>query len=165
MADDNAARPTPGADDATLESYRVRVERVMAHIERALAGGEGPLDLDSLAAVGCFSRFHFHRIYRVVTGETPAQTVRRLRLHRAAVALLEDGRPVAEIAKEAGYGSVEAFTRAFTAAYQSAPAAYRESRRAWEDAPLGPVRVAGGAGLSPGRHRASRILPAYRRDV
>lgn len=118
---DEAHRPK----DATAQSYRARIERVLAHIERAAAAGEGELDLDALAEIACFSRFHFHRIYRGMVGETPAQTVRRLRLDRAAAALLETDRPVIEIAREAGYGGAEAFTRAFAAAYRAGPAAYR----------------------------------------
>ncbi len=119
MSDERRAR------DATVESYRARIDRVLAHIERAVAEGGGELDLDALAEIACFSRFHFHRIYRAMTGETPAQTVRRLRLDRAAAALLDSDRPVAEIAREAGYGGVEAFTRAFAAAYRAGPAAFR----------------------------------------
>ncbi|MCT9000220.1 AraC family transcriptional regulator [Chelativorans intermedius] len=106
----------------TRLSYGERIARVAGHIA---ANPVRDHDLDSLAALACFSPWHFHRIYRAMMGETVAQTVRRVRLHHAAGALVGGRRPIAEIALEAGYGSVEAFTRAFAAQYGETPAAYR----------------------------------------
>ena len=60
-------------------------------------------------------------------GETVTDTVRRLRLHRAAVELITGELPVQRIAHRAGYGSQEAFTRAFKTAYGVPPARYRAS--------------------------------------
>ena len=73
------------------------------------------------------SPYHFHRVYHAMQGETTADTVRRLRLHRAAVELIASAQPVPRIAHRAGYGSQEAFTRAFKAAYGVPPARYRAS--------------------------------------
>ena len=110
----------------TLLDYGRRIERVVDHIGAHL---DEPLDLDRLAAVACFSPYHFHRIYRAVTGETALDTLRRLRLHRAAGELVQGGDGIAGIARRAGYGSVAAFTRAFGSAYGVAPAAYRRRGR------------------------------------
>ena len=73
------------------------------------------------------SPYHFHRTYHAMQGETAAETVRRLRLHRAAVELITGELPVPRVARRAGYGSQEAFTRAFKAAYGVPPARYRAS--------------------------------------
>ncbi len=110
----------------TQESYISRIEKVMAFIGEHL---DDELSMDELAEVACFSAYHFHRIYRGLLGETVTQTVRRLRLHRAADDLIRSSQNIDAIAKRAGYGSVEAFSRAFKAAYQKAPAAYREHVR------------------------------------
>jgi AraC family transcriptional regulator len=117
----------------TTLDYSRRIERVVAHIGNHL---DEPLDLDRLAAVACFSPYHFHRIYRAMTGETVADTLRRLRLHHAAGELVQGVAPIAAIARQAGYGSVAAFTRAFTAGYGVAPSAYR---RAGRPVPLAPA--------------------------
>jgi AraC family transcriptional regulator len=117
---------------STMLDYSRRVEKVIAHIASRL---DDALDLETLAGVAAFSPCHFHRIYRYVTGETAADTLRRLRLHRAAGELVEDTVPVAAVAKRAGYGSVAAFTRAFGAAYGIAPAAYRVQGRLVAPAP------------------------------
>ena len=79
--------------------------------------------------MACFSPYHFHRIYRAVTGETVADALRRLRLNRAAGDLVEGHPAIARIARRAGYGSVAAFARAFRAGYGIAPAAYRRQGR------------------------------------
>jgi AraC family transcriptional regulator len=85
--------------------------------------------LEDLAEVACFSPYHFHRIYRGVTGETVDETVRRLRMHRAAYELNATTLPIARIARRAGYGSLAAFSRAFKADHGVAPGSYRQSRR------------------------------------
>lgn len=110
----------------TLLDYGRRIERVAIHLATHL---DEPLDLERLAAVACFSPHHFHRIYRSLTNETVAETVRRLRLHRAAGELVRAREEIAGIARRAGYGSVEAFTRAFGQTYGTPPAAYRRSGR------------------------------------
>lgn len=111
---------------ATLLDYGRRIERVVAHIAANL---DEPLDLGGLAAIACFSPYHFHRIYRGMTGETAADTLRRLRLHRASGELVRGTAEIAGIARRAGYGSVEAFNRAFAQSYGLPPAAYRRKGR------------------------------------
>ncbi len=106
----------------TRLDYARRVERVMAYIGDHL---DDELPLEKLAEIACFSPYHFHRIYRWIAGETAGETIRRLRLHRAAVELSQSRRPIGEIAAAASYGSVEAFTRAFAADHGRPPARFR----------------------------------------
>jgi AraC family transcriptional regulator len=102
--------------------YAARIERVVRYLVDHL---DENLDLDTLARVACFSRYHFHRIYRATRGETAADTVRRLRLHRAALELLDAQYPIERIARRAGYSSQAAFTRAFRSAYGMPPGCYQ----------------------------------------
>jgi AraC family transcriptional regulator len=106
----------------TRTDYAMRLDRVFKWLADHL---DDSLDLTRLAEVACMSPHHFHRIYRAMQGETAAETVRRLRLHRAAVELITGELPVPRIARRAGYGSQEAFPRAFKAAYGVPPARYR----------------------------------------
>jgi len=110
----------------TRQEYGRRIARVMAYIGDHL---DEELPLERLAHVACFSPYHFHRIYRSIAGETAADTVRRLRLHRAAVDLVRSDQPIADLAEAAGYQSVEAFTRAFAADHGEPPARFRERQR------------------------------------
>jgi hypothetical protein len=62
---------------------------------------------------------------RGVAGEPPQAFRRRILLERAAYRMVTTKAPLIDIAVEAGYGSHEAFTRAFARAYGVAPAAWR----------------------------------------
>ncbi|MEX0319932.1 MAG: GyrI-like domain-containing protein [Ruegeria sp.] len=107
-------------------SYEDRVLRVLNYIHDNPAGD---LSLDALADIAAMSRFHWHRVFRAVTGETCAQAVRRIRLHRAANWLVQGDKPLAKVASDAGYSNLSSFTRAFAEAYGSSPAAFRKAGR------------------------------------
>jgi AraC family transcriptional regulator len=65
----------------TRNDYGRRVTRVTTYISDHL---DEDLSLERLAEIACFSPYHFHRIYRGIAGETACDTIRRLRLDRAA---------------------------------------------------------------------------------
>ncbi len=71
------------------------------------------------------SRFHLDRVIAATAGEPPGAFRRRVLLERAAFRLVTTNRTVLDVAIEAGYGSHEAFTRAFSRAYGSGPAKWR----------------------------------------
>jgi AraC family transcriptional regulator len=106
----------------TDKPYEARLARVVAYIHDHL---DDDLDLNRLAEVACLSPYHWHRIYHGFFGETAAATVRRLRLHRAANELVHGTDAIDGIAARAGYGSVQAFSRAFQASYRTPPAQFR----------------------------------------
>ncbi|HEY5566108.1 MAG TPA: GyrI-like domain-containing protein [Gammaproteobacteria bacterium] len=109
--------------------YPARIQRVVDYLAEHL---DEALDLETLARVAHFSPYHFHRIYRALLGETVNDTVRRLRLHRSAIDLLDRDLGIEHTARRAGYASQAAFTRAFRAEYGEPPARYRVARRATE---------------------------------
>ena len=74
------------------------------------------------------SRTQFHRLFRTVVEETPGAMRRRLLLERAAYQLEHTGRSVTDIALDANYSSLEAFTRAFRKSFRSSPSIYRRLR-------------------------------------
>jgi AraC family transcriptional regulator len=74
------------------------------------------------------SRTQFHRLFRAVVEETPAAMRRRLLLERAAFQLRNGSTSITEIAFDANYGSLEAFTRAFRKAFRVSPSLYRRMR-------------------------------------
>ena len=75
------------------------------------------------------SRFHLDRIISSVAGEPPARFRRRILLERAAYRLLTTQKTILDVAVEAGYGSHEAFTRAFARAYAVSPRRWAAVRR------------------------------------
>ena len=104
------------------EQYQRQLDVVTDYIYTHL---DDDLSLETLAHVSGFSRYHWHRIYRAVRGETAAQTVRRLRLERAAAMLTETSWPVERIAWKAGFTGTEVFSRAFLRAYRTTPSRFR----------------------------------------
>lgn len=115
---------------ATAEDYYRRLNRALDFVARHL---DRPCTIEAVAAEAAFSRFHCQRIFRAMTGESIAELVRRFRLERAGYRLRNESVGVIEVALEAGYGSAEAFSRAF--------------RR--------------GCGLSPGQYRTASPPPAF----
>jgi AraC family transcriptional regulator len=93
------------------------------HLAEALDDHE--LTADERAARLHFSRYHLDRMIRSVAGEPPQALRRRILLERAAYRMITTPAPLLDIAIEAGYGSHEAFTRAFTHAYGASPSAWR----------------------------------------
>ena len=91
--------------------YTRRINAVISYVRQNL---DGDLSLDALARVGCFSKFHFHRVFKSVADETVNDMVVRMRLERAANLLRTvPGLSVTTAAFETGFGSVSVFSRAF----------------------------------------------------
>ena len=74
------------------------------------------------------SRTQFHRLFRTAVEETPAAMRRRLLLERAAYQLGHTRMSVTDVALDANYNSLEAFTRAFRRAFRTSPSIYRRLR-------------------------------------
>lgn len=86
-----------------------------------------PLDVAQLAARAAMSERSFHRKFTAAMGQTPAHFVETLRLERART-LLGAGRPVKEIAAEAGFASPTHLSRAFERRFGVTPRVYRQTR-------------------------------------
>jgi AraC family transcriptional regulator of adaptative response/methylated-DNA-[protein]-cysteine methyltransferase len=110
-------RPTDGSAAA----------RHVAAIQKACAllrTSETIPSLAELADAACISRFHFHRVFKQITGVTPREYARSHRLDRLGEKL-DAGQPIATSIYASGFGS---------------------SSRAYEAAPAG-------LGMTPGRRR------------
>jgi AraC family transcriptional regulator len=143
---------SPASTDGALWArYAPRMRRVIEHVYDHL---DGPLDLNALADIACLSPHHWHRVYHAMHGETMAQTVKRLRLHRAAGHLAHTARPIVQVAREAGYPSLASFNRTFKSVYGLPPARYRAGGQ--HSAFSTPAPQHGG----PGFEVALRDLPA-----
>jgi AraC family transcriptional regulator len=93
------------------QHYQDRVNRVLDYISEHL---DGELSLARLSGIGCFSPFHFHRIFQGITGETLNSHVRRVRLERAALLLKTSPRMrITDVALKTGFAGTAEFSRAF----------------------------------------------------
>ncbi|MDB0567236.1 GyrI-like domain-containing protein [Ralstonia solanacearum] len=119
---------------STAHSYGQRIARV---VEAILANPGAPHTVESLAAVAHLSPYHFHRIYRALTGESVAATVQRVRLARAAHRLTGAGEPVSAVALDVGYDSPQAFARAFRGFAGVSPSAFHARQQSLSSAQTG----------------------------
>jgi AraC family transcriptional regulator len=98
-------------------------DRLRTLIDVLVESVDDPARGEALAQRAHFSRFHFDRLVRAATGESPAAFRRRLLLERSAYELA-CGESVVGAAIEAGYTSGEAFSRAFRRAYGAPPSCH-----------------------------------------
>jgi AraC family transcriptional regulator len=84
-----------------------------------------PVDLDALAQHAGVSRFHLTRAFGQVTGYSAMRYVKARRLTDAAYALANGAGDILNVALQAGYGSHEAFTRAFREQFGVTPESIR----------------------------------------
>lgn len=81
--------------------------------------------LDHVAEAGGVSRYHMSRVFGIATNRTIMGYVRGRRLTEAARALAGGAPDILDVALQAGYGSHEAFTRAFREQFGLTPEALR----------------------------------------
>lgn len=101
----------PTVDEAVLADHRAAVHRVVEEMQLRLCSR---FDLQDLATIGLYSPFHFHRIFREVTGTTPARFLTGLRMQHAKRLLACTTLTVIDISTEVGYESLGTFTTQFT---------------------------------------------------
>jgi len=87
------------------------VARAVDFIAEEVGAGKEP-PLDDIAVAAGLSKYHFHRIYRLATGETCRETIIRLRLARATEQLKKPGVTITEAAHSVGFGSSQSFAKA-----------------------------------------------------
>lgn len=99
--------------------YLFRLNRTIDYIHNHL--GED-LNLTRLARVGCFSKYHFHRIFRTLLGETVNKYVCRVRLEKAVRMLtLDSEKSILDIAMDCGFSSSQNFAKAFKSYFGVTP--------------------------------------------
>lgn len=103
------ARATPRREAALV--FALPVEQAVAAMRRR---PEGHLALAAMADTAGLSPDHFARVFREITGVSPARFRRALRMRRATELLLRTDLRVIDVCYEVGYGSLGSFTTAFT---------------------------------------------------
>ena len=109
-----------------MNNYQTKINKALKHIDDHL--GE-EINVQDLANLSGFSLYHFHRIFKALTNETPYDSLLRLRLEKAVFLLkYETELKIAEIAYESGFSAPESFTRQFKARFKMSPNAFRKNK-------------------------------------
>jgi len=85
----------------------------------------GEVSLDELSVVAGISRYHFAHVFARATGQSAMRYMRGRRLSEAARVLANGGPDILTVALDFGYGSHEAFTRAFRDQFGVTPESVR----------------------------------------
>lgn len=111
------------ADKFLNHEYRSRLNRTIDYIQNHYSED---LCLSKLAEIACFSKFHFHRIFLAVVGETVNDFVRRVRMEKSVWMLTTDvDKPITQIALNCGFCSSQSFSKMFKAYYGVTPSIIR----------------------------------------
>lgn len=93
--------------------YLQRITKAVDFIEDNL---DKKLSLDQLAEVAMFSKYHFHRIFKTIIGETLNDYIKRIRMIHAYRFLQADKTlEISDLAFRFGYHSLANFSRDFKA--------------------------------------------------
>jgi AraC-like DNA-binding protein len=141
------------------DRLRELIDLVLASLDEPGADGR------ALAGRAHISRDHLDRLLAAATGERPVALRRRLLLERAAWQLRTGVATPSEAAAAAGYGSLAAFSRAFTRAHGVTPSAFAGADEPVElEAPNG-IHFHPPAGLLMPAHPPRSRVPVSRRDL
>jgi AraC family transcriptional regulator len=112
--------PLCGPTRLTNDQLRAAIDYIHDHIQASL-------ELGSIARAAGLSEFHFARLFKAATGDTPFQFVTRTRMERAKQLLRKTRLPIFEIAERVGYRKPSNFSARFRAVSGCCPDAYRKS--------------------------------------
>lgn len=109
-----------------------RLNQAMEHIERHL---DQAIDPGELARIAATSEHHLRRMFSALAGMPLSEYIRRRRLTLAGAEVLAGRDTLLEIAVRYGYGSGEAFARAFRAMHGVGPGEARRTGAALNSQP------------------------------
>jgi transcriptional regulator GlxA family with amidase domain len=118
---------------AAARTRRAR-QPAVAHLRRAKDWMDAhygePLDVERLAGMAGWSRYHFIRSFAAAYGETPKAYLTRRRIERAQDLLRSVNLTVTEICVAVGFTSLGTFSRRFTELAGMSPSEYRAQHAA-----------------------------------
>jgi AraC family transcriptional regulator len=109
--------------NAPIATADARVQQVLAYMHARL---DQPLTVAELAGVALLSQYHFLRVFKRATGDTPHHYLVRLRVEEAK-RLLHEGITVTEAARRCGFSSPAHLSAAFMRETGVRPSHYRDS--------------------------------------
>jgi AraC family transcriptional regulator len=108
-----------------VEEYKKRIVKTIQYIDNHI---DGNLSLEKVSEVSAYSPFHFHRIFKLVTGETLQNYIIRKKIEKSALHLaIHKSMEIKEIYWNLGFSNHSAFCKTFKKYYGLAPTEFRRS--------------------------------------
>ena len=101
------------------------VQRMQAYIEEHL---QEPITLHKLASAAGYSPWHAAKIFKALTGKSPFEYIRAVRLSRAAMRLREEDVRIVDVAFDFVFDLHEGFTRAFSKQFGLTPQRFNQEK-------------------------------------
>ncbi|MBY6115419.1 AraC family transcriptional regulator [Mameliella alba] len=105
------------------DTHHARIARALSYLQENYSAA---ISVEALAEQANMSASAFHRAFKTVTGESPLQYQKKLRLNRARQMILREGLRVGTAANRVGYESVSQFSREFKRYFDVPPSAAQD---------------------------------------
>lgn len=107
------------------KTHKSRINLAFEYIDAHL---EEELSLENIAGAANYSPYHFHRIFKSITGETLQEFIHRRRVEKTASLLMhKPDMSITEVAYQLGFSSNASFTKAFKKYYHISPTLFRKN--------------------------------------
>ncbi|UWX59882.1 AraC family transcriptional regulator [Chryseobacterium oranimense] len=108
-----------------MEEHKKRIIKAIAYIDNNL---DADLSLEKMAGIAMYSPFHFHRIFKLITGETLQNYIIRKKIEKSAFYLaVKKDIELKELYLDLGFSNHSVFSKTFKKYYGIAPTAFRNS--------------------------------------
>ena len=104
-----------------MKQQIIAVQRMQDYIARNL---DRNITMAEIAQQAMFSPWHAYRLFRQYVGLSPAEYIRAMRLSRSALRIKNESCRIIDAAMEAGFDSVDGYTRAFCRQFGCNPGQY-----------------------------------------
>lgn len=115
----------PGENYPVANILKYNIQHILLHIRNNI---QRNITVDELADIACFSKDHFSRVFKTITGLTPCDYIISKRIERAQFLLLTTDLSQSQIIDQAGFRSASYFSRIFKKFTSYSPTQYRLQR-------------------------------------
>lgn len=106
--------------------YQGRITKTLEYLYNNL---DAEINIEHLAKLSHFSIYHFQRVFKALTSESPYDSLLRLRLEKSLFFLKNKPEyKIHQIAFESGFPSPENFSRQFKTRFKISPSHFRKNR-------------------------------------
>ena len=112
-----------GPNNSMSNILKYNIQPILLHIRNNL---NQDIRVEELADMACFSKDHFSRVFKSITGLAPCDYVIQKRIERAQFLLLTTDMLQNEIIEQTGFKSISYFSRLFKQVTGYSPSGYRK---------------------------------------
>ena len=106
-------------NEKSRNEYHKRISSAMDYIQLNI---QSDLNLESIAKAAHLSPFHFHKLFKLIVGETVADYSRRIKLEKAAgLFFYQKKLPITDVAMELGFSSSQNLAKSFKQHFNLTP--------------------------------------------